>query len=43
LLKPEELAATFGIDHAFDDPHQLIDYPDVDLVVVTTLPANAPR
>lgn len=38
----EDLAATFGIDHAFDDPHQLIDHPDVDLVVVTTPPRERP-
>jgi predicted dehydrogenase len=39
----EKLAATFGIDHAFDDAHQLIDHPDVDLVVVTTPPRERPE
>lgn len=42
IAQAEELAATFGIDHAFDDPHQLIDHPDVDLVVVTTPPRERP-
>ena len=27
LAQAEELAVTFGIAHAFADPHQLIDHP----------------
>jgi predicted dehydrogenase len=42
LAQAEELAARFGIGHAFDDAHQLIDHPDVDLVVVTTPPRERP-
>jgi predicted dehydrogenase len=42
MAQAEELAATFGIAHAFDDAHQLIDHPEVDLVVVTTPPRDRP-
>jgi predicted dehydrogenase len=42
MAQAEELAATFNIAHAFDDAHQLIDHPDVDLVVVTTPPHERP-
>ena len=42
LAQAEELAVTFGIAHAFDEPHQLIDHPDVDLVVVSTPPRERP-
>jgi predicted dehydrogenase len=34
LSKAEELAANFGIPHSFGDHRQLIEHPDVDLVIV---------
>jgi hypothetical protein len=32
----QEIAAAFGITHAFDDEQALIDRPDIDLVVILT-------
>ncbi len=34
MVKAQELAKNFGIRHAFTDPGQLIEHPEVDLVVV---------
>src|ERR1700712_3148383 len=30
----QDIAATFGIPHAFSDYHQLVGHPDVDMVIV---------
>ncbi|MFF3493240.1 Gfo/Idh/MocA family protein [Streptomyces sp. NPDC002795] len=39
----QKAAEKFGIPHAYDDPHELINDPDVDLVaVVTPSPGHAP-
>lgn len=38
-----EAARRFGAQHAFDQPHALIEHPDVELVVVSVrAPAHAP-
>lgn len=42
LQTARDLASRFGIASAVDDPHQLIEHPDVDVVVVPTPPRDRP-